>query len=385
MKKILWILILCLAVGRVFGWSYKEVLEESFDSDNKALKVNISTDMPGSQKTPWTPICSTRTTHVLDIYINGGYDEVHSAVTVYITGGSTTTAANYRVWADSVAFTTEDGLYPGTTHWIFARSSQDTLTEAVAYWNAIDTTGVVGIEGGITMTLISNGSRPSTQLTVTSSATCFEVANIATLTATPACTAICIVSADSATFTNTGGLQAGSTYWQFNYANQDTLGEAISYWNAASTSTPGIEGGIVMVLRQGAYDGNLSSSMTARSSVSAHTDTNTIVFNTDAIIGMTYTILATADKVNYITNCVPNATFASGNTYVNIYDGTAVSDTRLRREKIPTSATDAKLDIGNTVDTYLFGTENTAMRIDVVNESGIPITAGQINILGFIK
>ncbi len=273
MKKFLAVAVLFMSV-QAWGFSYKEVLEEAYDADNRAIKVNISTDMADSQKTAFAPICSTRTTSVLDIYI---------------VGGSTTATATFQVFADSAAFVTTGGLYPGTT------------------------------------------------------------------------------------------------YWNFEADDQDTLGEAVTYWNAAAVTTLGGEGGIVFALRDGAYDGNLSSSMTVRSAVTVHSSTNTTAFATDAIIGKTILIEATADKANYLTNCVANVTFASGNTYINIYDGDDKTLPYLRREKITTSAVDYPLNIGKTEYDYVFGTANSIMRIDVVNESGIPITAGYVNILGFTK
>jgi len=272
MKKGL--LILCFMAGQVFGWSWKEAIEDAFDKDNNAFKMNAATDTTSSQKTALIPVCSTYTAHVLDIYV---------------VGGDTTTTSTFQVFADSGA-------------WV-----------------------------------------------------------------------------------QVGGLKPGTTYAYFNYANQDTLGEFVAYWNAVSTNTPGFEGGGVLVLRQGAYDGNPTSSLTVVGATNVHSSTHTVVFNTDAIIGMTYTISATSGQVTYLTNCVVNATFAAGNTYVNIYDGTANTDTRLRREKITTSAADAKLDLGDTIDSYLFNTSGNAIRIDVVNESGTAITAGQINLLGFTK
>ena len=274
MKKFLAVAVLFMSV-QAWGFSWKEVLEEAYDSANRALKINLSTDMAGSQKTVLTPICSTRTTTVLDIYV---------------VGGSTTATATFQVFVDSAALVTTDGLYPGTT------------------------------------------------------------------------------------------------YWMFEYANQDTLGEAVTYWNAAAVTTPGIEGGAVFVLRQGAYDGNLSSSMTVRAAVTVHTSTNTTIFYTDAIIGMTYTIAAPASGSNYITGGEANVTFSTGSVFLNVYDGTtATTSALLHRQEVEASATGEDFSLGKTADDYIFGTTATATRIDVVSEDGIPLTAGQMNIRGFIK
>lgn len=193
------------------------------------------------------------------------------------------------------------------------------------------------------------------------------------------------VFTDSGAWVQVGGLLPGTTYAYFNYANQNTAGKFRDYWNSVSTNTPGFEGGGVIVLRNGVYDGNIMSSMTVVGATNVHSSTHTVAFFTDAIIGVTYTIPATVNKRNYVTNCVVNVTFGSGSTFVNIYDGPKSTNTYLRREKVATSAADAKLDIGDTVDSYIFGSVNTPTRIDVVNESGIVITANDFNLLGFAR
>lgn len=70
------------------------------------------------------------------------------ALEIYMVGGATTTAATFTVFADSIAFTTADGLYPGTTEYVFADTDKDTLGELVTYLNAVPA-DTVGAEGGI--------------------------------------------------------------------------------------------------------------------------------------------------------------------------------------------------------------------------------------------
>lgn len=75
------------------------------------------------------------------------------ALEIYVVGGSTTTAATFTVFADSISFTTADGLYPGTTEYVFADTDKDTLGELVDYLNAVPA-DTVGAEGGIVASIV---------------------------------------------------------------------------------------------------------------------------------------------------------------------------------------------------------------------------------------
>ena len=272
MKKILGLLVLFGATN-LYALGMQEAIVNTYSESDQSFKMYLSTSPPGYQKTPFTPICSTRTLAVFDIYV---------------AGGSTTTTSTFQGFTDSGA-------------WV-----------------------------------------------------------------------------------QVGGLNPGTTYARFLYANQNTFGEFKSYWESVSTNTPGVEGGVTIVLRQGAYDGNFISSLTVVGATNVHSSTNTVTFFTVAIIGITYTIPATSGERNYISSCDVEATFASGLVDVTIYDGTAITDYHLKQRNVTTLVTNP-LNIGDSVDSYIFGSVNTAMRIDVVNKSGIVITANKINITGFTK
>ena len=268
MKKLFTVFaVASIMASNVFAWSWKEALEEGYSRTSHSFRIYTSSS-------DFNVICSTRRLDVIDLYV---------------VGGSTTATATFEVFADSAAFTTTGGLYPGTT------------------------------------------------------------------------------------------------YWNFESSDQDTIGEAITYWNAVATTTVGVEGGIVMALRQGAYDGNLSSSMTVRSAVSVHTSANNTVFATDAIIGMSYLISATSGERTVITGATIRATFASGDTEVTIYDGDSISDIMLWKEKLTTSNVSYPLNIGASERAYIKGTLGTIVRVNVVNTSGVVLTAGEINITGFTE
>jgi hypothetical protein len=105
-----------------------------------------------------------------------------SAMTLYIVGGATTSAASYQVCADSIAFTTADGLYPGTTHVVFADAHVDTLGELITYLNAIPTT-TAGVEGGIVAAIVNGAydGNASSELTASAITACKGSVNIKTL------------------------------------------------------------------------------------------------------------------------------------------------------------------------------------------------------------
>lgn len=76
-----------------------------------------------------------------------------NALEIYVVGGSTTTAATFTVFADSISFTTVDGLYPGTTEYVFADTDKDTLVELIDFLNAVPAT-TAGAEGGIVASIV---------------------------------------------------------------------------------------------------------------------------------------------------------------------------------------------------------------------------------------
>lgn len=92
------------------------------------------------------------------------------ALTLYVVGGATTSAASCQVFADSMSVTTADGLYPGTTWFVFADSNKDTISEFITYLNAISVT-TPGAEGGIVATLPSGAyeNNVTEELTVAAS------------------------------------------------------------------------------------------------------------------------------------------------------------------------------------------------------------------------
>lgn len=198
-------------------------------------------------------------------------------------------------------------------------------------------------------------------------------------------TATCTVWASSMVFVTTDGLLPGTTYVMLNDADKDTIGELITFLNAVSSNTIGVEGGIVVTLRDGVYGGNPSSSMTVRGSIDVNTSTNTKTLYTDAIIGVTYTIPATVNKRNFLTYCNANMTFASGSTYISVFDGADNTDTTLLdKTKITTSAVNYSLPIYGE-GSYIMGSKNTAMHIQIVNEDGTAISANILNIRSVVR
>lgn len=196
-----------------------------------------------------------------------------------------------------------------------------------------------------------------------------RTANSFTLVATSTPSATFAVFADSAALAN---LLAYTTYFVFSESDRDTTGELISIINGLS--------GVTCTRVQGSYSENPSTQLTeiAATTIGA----GAVTFASDNILGMSY--IASADTLGRRYNVVDvmaNATFATGTTFVNIYDGTTTSDTQLRREKLSTSAADGPLDLPETG--HVYGTENTAIRYDVVSSSWI--TDGYINITSFLE
>lgn len=217
------------------------------------------------------------------------FDRSTNAITVYIVGGATTTAASYTVFADSIAFTTADGLYPGTTHFVFADTDKDTLEEFVNYCNDV------------------------------------------------------------------------------------------------SVTTPGAEGGIVAAIVNGCYDKGATTDLTAGTDATILGVANIATITMDAILGISYILPASGlapEQRYHITGINTNVTFASGTVYLKIYDGDDHTDTNLLKYEIDVTATETPIrSIPNNGD--LAGSENTAIRIDVIGSAAI--TAGHITIIGYKK
>jgi hypothetical protein len=105
-----------------------------------------------------------------------------TALTMYVVGGATTTAATYTVWADSITLTTVGGLHPGTTQYVFADTDKDTLGEFIAFLNSVPTT-TAGAEGGIVATITEGAydGNATSELTATAEVDVFGSSKISTL------------------------------------------------------------------------------------------------------------------------------------------------------------------------------------------------------------
>ena len=212
-----------------------------------------------------------------------------AALSIYIVGGATTTAATYRIHASSMSLTTADGLYPGTTQFVFT-----------------DT-------------------------------------------------------------------------------NKDTLAELVSYINAVSTTTRGAEGGVVASVINGAYDGNTTSELEiVNTAVSCFRASAAKTLYIDRNFGISYTLPVSRLYRGYqyhITGLTANSTYSSGAVYLNIYDGTSASSTKLMQYKLNATTVETPIilpcggDLANSAD--------TAMRFDVIGSSWV--TAGYLNVIGYKK
>lgn len=183
----------------------------------------------------------------------------------------------------------------------------------------------------------------------------------------------------SISFTTEDGLYPGTTYLMLTESNKDTIGELVTFINAIPVGVLGAGNGITASLPQGSYDGNISTGLTVNhtaTSIWSSTNTSTITLIQNAIYGQSYLIPASSsgDSIN-LTNLVVNGTFGSGTTYVNIYDGTAITDTQIRHEKITTTVVGKQILLGNDFK----GTANTAMRIDIYNATAGILTASYMN------
>lgn len=189
------------------------------------------------------------------------------------------------------------------------------------------------------------------------------------------------VFASSMAFITTGGLYPGTTYVGLAETNTDTINELVDFLNAMSVGTLGIGGGLTATLVNGCYDQNVSTGLAVNHtavSIFNSTSTSTITFDTDnAIYGMSYTISAPtgAGEKIVLTNVDVSATFASGTSWVYIYDGDETTDTILKRYEINTTATPTEVPLP---DEGLAGTANTALRVDIWGTA--IITDGYYNI-----
>lgn len=186
------------------------------------------------------------------------------------------------------------------------------------------------------------------------------------------------IGTSSMTITSTSGGYAGSTVCIFSQTHINTVDKLASHLNATAATTIGIEDTAVAIRIQGSYGGIPSTQLAVLTEVTCFKSTNAVTLTLDNTSGVGYIIPAgTMGRRIHLSDVLVNATFVSGTTYVDIYDGTSTSDTHLRRETVPVSGKDAKLDISDTGDFY--GSANTAMRIDLHNTSTWT-TAGYINI-----
>ena len=163
-------------------------------------------------------------------------------------------------------------------------------------------------------------------------------------------------------------VHSGTTYdYIFSVSTTNTAGEIVTLLNAIS--------GITASMFQGAYPDNDSTQLAT--AASSYVTSSTFTF--DNTLGMTYTLPAdTNGRRNHLIDCMVNATFATGTTNVSIYDGASTS-TQIRKEKVKTSVTDKPLNIPE--KGYVYGSADTAMRIDVVGSTWI--TAGDMKITSF--
>lgn len=174
------------------------------------------------------------------------------------------------------------------------------------------------------------------------------------------------VGTASITFTTIySGLYDGTTYFNYSDTDRDTLVELVAEMNAASTNTLGISGGITASIIQGAFYDTPCSLMSAV----VNTDISTaavVTLSLGSVIGQSYifpALTATNERGYTLTNGMVNATFASGNPNVFIYND-LTKTSMLAKETISVSGKDGKL---NSFDngTNFYGADNTGMRVDL--------------------
>lgn len=123
-KKIVLGLFLC---GNVLAYTIIN------DRDGDTLDITESGAAIVSEGSSYVSAQSTRTTN---------------AFTMYVVGGATTSVLTFQRWGSSMSITSTEGLYAGTTVFLYADADKDTVGEFITYLNAVpDTT--LGAEGGI--------------------------------------------------------------------------------------------------------------------------------------------------------------------------------------------------------------------------------------------
>ena len=171
------------------------------------------------------------------------------------------------------------------------------------------------------------------------------------------------ISAGSTVSVNTSSMTVNGTNYEFALSSTNLVNEMASAVGATMV--------------QGAYLDNESINLSVFATTYLESATT---FTVDITSGISYILPAVENKYNVLDNLLVNATFASGTTVVNIYDGSATT-TQLRKETITASAVDGVLDLrpyGSNLGFY--ASKGNAMRIDVVGS--IAVTAGYMNILG---
>lgn len=329
------------------------------------------------------PIYQARTTNAMTIYNLPNSSAATTGVTLYVTGGSTTSAVSYYVGTSSLTITTTGGLYPGTTWFVFADTRMDTLTELINYAFGLADTQIGG-EGGIIMstTSVAYGVISSARLTAGQSGSCLGASNVVSLTVTPAAaqTSRYEIGASTIGFITTNGLFPGSTI----FVLAGTVDEFVARLEALPSTMPGIDGTLVITIPDGSCRANLAADLTASASAMVNFREASAVktLTADTVYGITYILDSndlSGEEQWHITGINVNATFASGTTYVNIYDGLTTSATQILKYEVDTTATETNIILPSGGE--LAGSENTAMRIDVVGTAAV--TAGYLNIRGF--
>ena len=152
------------------------------------------------------------------------------------------------------------------------------------------------------------------------------------------------------------GLFGSTTYYLFSDAAYDTIGELISFLNGKT--------GCTATRVQGVYSETPSTQLTETLSGDCSVSTCTLAM--DNILGISYILPALTNGKRYcLTSFSANATFATGNAFIAVYDGTDTTDGRLKKEQITTSAVNYPLNLGNNERDNVFGAINRAMRYDV--------------------
>lgn len=182
-------------------------------------------------------------------------------------------------------------------------------------------------------------------------------------------------------FKSTGGLYAGTT----GFALTDyTIDQFINYMSRISSITVGIEGGLVIAKSANCYGTDTLERLTKTNYANIKGIANKkTVTQTDAngighVVSKDY---LDSDQLFCITDILVNATFASGKTYFDVYNGSSTDNTRIRHEQISTSGTDAQINIPPSG--YFKGLENKSMLFQLYCSTNI--TDGYINYTGFRK